>query len=76
MFLLVFLSLLPILVVPFVVINNAQLPLRISNGIALALLLLAGYSFGRFTNSNPWRAGLVMVIFRFAVVVVAILLGG
>ena len=61
-FLLVFLSLFPV-VVPFIFIRNARLALRISNGIAILLLFLAGYSFGRFANSNPWRTGLAMVIF-------------
>jgi VIT family len=74
-FLLVFLSLFPI-VVPFIFISNALLALRISNGIALVLLFLAGYSFGRFTNGNPWRAGLVMLIFGVLLVAVAIRLGG
>ena len=74
-FLLVFLSLFPV-VVPFIFISNARLALRISNVVALVLLFLAGYSFGRFTYSNPWRAGLSMVIFGIAVVAVAILLGG
>jgi nicotinamide riboside transporter PnuC len=74
-FLLVFLSLFPV-VVPFIFAGNAHQATRISNGIAIVLLFLAGYSFGRFTNSNPWRAGLAMVIFGIAVVSVAILLGG
>jgi hypothetical protein len=74
-FLLVFLSMFPV-VVPFIFISNALLATRISNGIALLLLFLAGYSFGRFTHSHPWRAGLSMVIFGIAVVGVAILLGG
>ncbi len=74
-FILVFLSLFPV-VVPFIFIGNARLALRISNGVALIMLFLAGYSFGRFTNSNPWRAGLAMVVFGVAVVAVAILLGG
>lgn len=74
-FLLVFLSLFPV-VVPFIFISDARLALRISNGIAISLLFLAGYSFGRFTNSNPWRTGLTMVIFGVVVVAVAILLGG
>jgi VIT1/CCC1 family predicted Fe2+/Mn2+ transporter len=74
-FLLVFLSLFPV-VVPFIFISNARLALRTSNVVALGLLFLAGYSFGRFTNSKPWRAGLSMVIFGIAVVAVAILLGG
>jgi VIT family protein len=74
-FLLVFLSLFPI-VIPFIFISNALLALRISNGIALALLFLAGYLFGRFAHGHPWRAGLAMVILGVAVVAVAILLGG
>jgi VIT1/CCC1 family predicted Fe2+/Mn2+ transporter len=74
-FLLVFLSMFPV-VIPFIFISNAMLATRISNGIALVLLFVAGYAFGRFSISNPWRAGLAMVIFGVAVVAVAILLGG
>lgn len=74
-FLLVFLSMFPV-VVPFIFISNPLLALRISNGIAIVLLFLAGYSFGRFTNHNPWRAGLAIVIFGIMIVGVAILLGG
>jgi VIT family len=74
-FLLVFLSMLPI-VVPFIFMSNALLALRISNGIAIVLLFLAGHSFGRFTNHNPWRSGFAMVVFGIVVVAVAILLGG
>jgi hypothetical protein len=74
-FLLVFLSLFPV-VVPFIFVSNVGLALRISNGVALVLLFLAGYSFGRFAHSNPWRAGFAMVILGVAVVGAAILLGG
>jgi VIT1/CCC1 family predicted Fe2+/Mn2+ transporter len=74
-FLVVFLSLFP-RVVRFIFVSNARLALRISNGVALALLFLGGYSFGRFTNSKPWRAGLSVVIFGIAVVAMAILIGG
>jgi hypothetical protein len=45
-FLVVFLSLFPV-VVRFIFVSNARLALRISNGVALALLFLGGYSFGR-----------------------------
>jgi hypothetical protein len=74
-FLLVFLSMFPV-AVPFIFINNSLLATRVSNGIALVLLFLAGYSFGRFTNNNPWRAGLAMVIFGVIVVAVAIVFEG
>ncbi len=74
-FLLVFLSMFPI-AVPFIVVRDARLALRISNGIALVLLFLAGYSFGRVSNNDPWRAGIVMVVVGVAVVAIANLLGG
>lgn len=74
-FLLVFLSLFPV-VIPFMFIRDVSLATRLSNGIALLLLFLAGYSFGRFTNSNPWRTGFAMVVLGVAVVGIAILLGG
>lgn len=74
-FLLVFLSLFPV-VVPFIFISNARLALRIFECGCSRAVFLAGYSFGRFTYSNPWRAGLSIVIFGIAVVAVAILLGG
>ena len=74
-FLLVFLSLFPI-TVPFTFIGDARSALRISNGIAIVFLFLAGYSFGRFANTHPWRTGFVMVVLGVAIVDLAILLGG
>jgi nicotinamide riboside transporter PnuC len=74
-FLLVFLAMFP-MVIPFIFFSSALQAKRFSYGIALILLFLAGYTFGRLTNSNPWRAGLAMVIFGVAIVTVAILLGG
>lgn len=50
--------------------------LRVSNGIAVVLLFLAGYPFGRFADRNPWRTGLAMVILGVAVVSIAIFFGG
>lgn len=75
MFLLVFLSLFPI-VIPFIFINNSLLAVRISNGIALVLLFVAGYAYGRFSHRNPRRAGVVMAILGVATVAVAIRIGG
>ena len=74
-FLLVFLSMFP-LVVPFIFVSNVRLAIGISNAIAIFLMFLAGYSFGRFTNDKPWRAGITMVIFGTIIVAVAVRLGG
>lgn len=74
-FLLVFLSTLPV-AVPFVVLTNATLALRVSNAIAVAMLFVAGSSFGRITGHRPWRMGVAMVILGLALVGITIALGG
>jgi hypothetical protein len=74
-FLVVFVSMFP-MVIPFIFISEGLLATRVSNGIALVLLFIAGYSFGRFANYSPWQAGLSMVIFGVSVVAIAIILGG
>ena len=73
--LLVFLSTLPP-VIPFMVLDNVQTALRISNVIAIAMLFLCGYIYGRGTGLNPWTTGLVMVGIGVAMVAVAVALGG
>jgi hypothetical protein len=74
-FLLVFLSTLPV-VVPFVFVDNVRLALRISNAVAIALLFLCGWALGRYSGSHPWRVGLSMVLVGLALVAIAIALGG
>jgi hypothetical protein len=73
--LLCFLSTFPI-VIPFIFIGDARLALRISNAIAIAMLFLCGYAFGRCAGFQPWAMGLSMVAVGAALVGVAIALGG
>lgn len=74
-FLLVFLSTFPV-TIPFMVMRDAVPALRISNAIAVALLFLAGYAFGRITGRRPLWAGVVMVLFGCILVGLTIALGG
>jgi VIT1/CCC1 family predicted Fe2+/Mn2+ transporter len=74
-FLLCFLSTFPI-VVPFILVSNARLALRISNLVACAMLLVCGYSFGHYSGFRPWAMGLAMVGVGGALIGVAVLLGG
>jgi hypothetical protein len=74
-FLLVFVSTLPV-VVPFTVIKEARLALRISNGVAIAMLFLAGHRLGRYTGYQPWKMGLFLVLIGITMVGIAIGLGG
>jgi hypothetical protein len=63
-------------VFPFVFIGEAKLALRISNGIAIAMLFLCGYALGRHSGQHPWVLGSAMVVVGVALTGVAILLGG
>lgn len=74
-FLAVFLSTFPV-VIPFLLITNAVRALRISNGIAVAMLFLNGYAFGRYAGYRPWRMGLWMAIIGASLVALTIVLGG
>jgi hypothetical protein len=73
--LLSFVSTFPI-VIPFMLIGDARLALRVSNVIAVALLFLCGNVLGRYAGYRPSAMGLAMVAVGGALVGVAILLGG
>ena len=74
-FLIVVLSTFPV-VIPFALIREARLALRVSNGIAIVMLFLAGYAFGRHAGHRPLGMGLAMVILGVVLVAITISLGG
>lgn len=74
-FLLVVLSTFPV-VLPFMFMQHVMRAQRVSNAIAVAMLFLTGYAFGRCTGYHPRTMGLVMVILGGALVGVTIILGG
>ena len=74
-FLLVFASTFPP-VLPFVFIADLQLAMRVSAAIAIVMLFLCGYGWGRYGGLSPWRVGLVMVLLGVAVEAIVIALGG
>jgi VIT1/CCC1 family predicted Fe2+/Mn2+ transporter len=73
--LLSFLSTFPI-VIPFILIGDARLALRVSNAVAIAMLFVCGYAVGYWAGFRPWATGLSMVAVGAALVGVAIALGG
>jgi len=73
--LLSFLSTFPI-VIPFILIGDARLALRLSNAVAIGMLFVCGYAFGRYAGFRPWATGLSMVAVGAVLVSVAIALGG
>lgn len=75
-FLLVFLSTFPV-VIPFLFMRNVAPALHVSNAIAITMLFLAGYGYGRATGQrHPWLLGLFLVIFGSILVSITIALGG
>jgi VIT family len=74
-FLLVFVSTFPV-VIPFLVMRDAMLALRVSNGIAIVLLFAGGYALARYSGFKPWKIGLAMVAIGIALVGLTIALGG
>lgn len=74
-FLLVFLSTFPV-VIPFIFMRSAGPALRVSNVVAIVMLFLTGYAFGRLTGHRPWLLGILMVILGSILVGMTIMLGG
>jgi len=74
-FILVVLSTCPV-VLPFALMQNAMRAQRLSNAIAVGMLFLTGYAFGRCTGYHPKGMGLAMVLLGGALVGLTILLGG
>jgi VIT family len=74
-FLLVFLATLPV-ALPFAFIHEAHQALRVSNGIALAMLFLGGYYLGGHAGRHPLLSGFLMLAIGVALVWATIALGG
>ena len=74
-FLLVFLCTFPV-VIPFIFMHNAVPALRVSNVIAIVMLFLTGFAFGRMTGYRAWLFGISMVFLGMILVGMTIALGG
>ena len=62
--------------VPFLLIDDARLALRVSNAVLVALLFFSGYWWARYTVSRPWIAGVAFLLIGTGLVLAAIALGG
>ena len=74
-FLWVFVMTLPV-ALPFLFMDNVHRAMRVSNAIAMVLLFVTGYAFGRVAEYRPWLTGLAMVLLGAVLVVITIALGG
>jgi hypothetical protein len=62
--------------IPFLLIDEAHLALRVSNAVLLAILFVTGYWWARYTLDKPWIVGLSFLVGGTSLVLVAIALGG
>ena len=74
-FVIVFLSTFPV-AIPFIFMQEVALALRVSNGVAIVMLFVLGYTFGNMTGRHPWLFGIVMVGLGSALVAMTMALGG
>jgi hypothetical protein len=74
-FLLVFVSTFPV-AIPFMVLSRLGWAMRLSNLIAVAMLFLAGYAYGRVIHRSPLAIGAVSVFIGLIIVTFTIALGG
>lgn len=62
--------------IPFLFMTDADLALRVSNGIAVAMLSVVGYAYGRCIGRNPWGTAALTVVCGAVIVAATIALGG
>lgn len=74
-FLWVFVTTFPV-VIPFLVVQDALTALRISNAVAVVMLFLTGYAYGKCTGRHPWLMGGGMLLLGCVLVVMTMALGG
>jgi len=74
-FLLVFLSTLPV-AVPFIVMEDPMAALRASNAVAILMLFAAGVAYGSVVERTRWLLGIGMVFLGAVLVALTIVLGG
>ena len=74
-FLWVFVTTFPV-AIPFIFMQDVARAMRVSNAIAIGLLFLTGYAFGRCAEYHRWLTGLAMVVLGCVLVGLTIALGG
>jgi hypothetical protein len=74
-FLLVFLATFPV-AIPFMFIQRLSFAMRASNAVAVAMLFLAGFAYGRVIHRSPVAIGVAAVFIGLVIVTFTIALGG
>jgi hypothetical protein len=62
--------------IPFLLIEDSYVALRVSNGVMTVLLFFIGYTWGKHVGAKPLLSGILVMSIGVALVLVAIPLGG
>src|SRR5262245_26562699 len=63
--------------IPFLLMDDVSRAMRVSDGIALVLLYVAGHLFGKsIASRRPWLSGIGMTLLGMLLVAITIALGG
>ncbi len=62
--------------IPFIFMTELTRAMRVSNAIAIVMLFLTGYAFGRVAEYRPWLTGFAMVVLGVVLVGLTMALGG
>jgi hypothetical protein len=63
-------------VIPFLLLKDSYLALRLSNVVLILLLFIVGYWWAHYTDVHPWRVGAIVMFLGVSMVFVAVALGG
>jgi hypothetical protein len=63
-------------VIPFLLLDNSYLALRLSSAVLILLLFAVGYWWAHYTDARPWRAAMIVLFLGVFMVFVAVALGG
>jgi hypothetical protein len=74
-FLLVFISTFPI-AIPFIIVHDAKVALRISNLVAIVLMFICGWLLAKYGGYNKWIASAAMTLIGLGLVGLTVSLGG
>jgi hypothetical protein len=62
---------------PLVLLGQSpELATRLSNIVSFCVLFYSGYLWGKYSGSNPWKTGLLLLVIGAVLVLIAIPLGG
>src|SRR6266436_3445848 len=63
-------------VIPFLLLDDSYVALRLSNAVLILLLIVVGYWWAHYTDAPPWRAALIVLLLGVSMVSIAVTLGG